>query len=260
MSVFLNSNPRRISSQSLTARAGDPAYFFPYQYANCSGWWDASQGTLYDATSGGSAVAADGAVARWEDLSGNANHLTQSTSNNRPLRRVAKINNLDALDFDGSNDSFSLTTNLGADTYTVFVVAKKATGTDTFVLMGQAGNFLPYVCVDASGTGTYASKYTSGGNGAYAGNSTQLLNRTTAFLVSQDSSTPKIFIDGGVTTLATTGTATASTQFTLVGARTGGAALYAKAAIGEVIFYARVLSDTERATVERYLRRKWATP
>lgn len=79
--------------------------FSPKQIANLSAWWDASDSaTLFDATSGGSLVAANGTVARWEDKSGNANHLTQSVANNRPLRNVSQFKGLDALDFDGSND------------------------------------------------------------------------------------------------------------------------------------------------------------
>lgn len=68
-------------------------------------WLDASDSsTLYDATTGGSLVAADGGVARWEDKSGNARHFTQSTAANRPVRKTSDINGLDALLFDGSND------------------------------------------------------------------------------------------------------------------------------------------------------------
>lgn len=60
--------------------------------------------SLYDATSGGNLVAANGAVARWEDQSGNGYHVTQSTSGNQPLRRVAQKSGLDAIQFDSSND------------------------------------------------------------------------------------------------------------------------------------------------------------
>jgi hypothetical protein len=69
-------------------------------------WLDASDAsTLYDATSGGSLVAADGGVARWEDKSGNGRHFTQSDSSKRPARKTSQQNSLDTLLFDGSNDS-----------------------------------------------------------------------------------------------------------------------------------------------------------
>jgi len=68
-------------------------------------WLDASDSsTLFDATSGGSLVAADGAVARWEDKSGNSRHATQSGSTARPLRKTSVLNGRDVLRFDGSND------------------------------------------------------------------------------------------------------------------------------------------------------------
>lgn len=261
MSLYLSSDPRRISARTLRTRASEFPYFRPTQIANCVGWWDASKsGTLFDATSGGSAVAADGAVARWEDCSGNGNHLTQGTSNNRPLRRAANINSLDTLDFDGTNDSLSLTTALDASVYTAFVIAKKATGTDTFIAFGQATTFLPYVLVDANGTGTFGSKFTSGGNGSFAGVATQQLNRTTAFLATQDSGAPTIWVDGAPKVISSSGTGSAGTQFTTLAYRQGGANLYAKANFGEVVFYSRVLTDLERSTVENYLRKKWGTP
>lgn len=68
-------------------------------------WLDAADSsTLFDSVSGGSLVSADGAVARWEDKSGNANHAVQSDSNFRPLRKVSQFNLLDSVLFDGSND------------------------------------------------------------------------------------------------------------------------------------------------------------
>jgi hypothetical protein len=68
-------------------------------------WLDAAAPeTLFNATTGGSLVAADGGVARWEDKSGNARHATQATSGSRPVRKTALANGLDAITFDGTND------------------------------------------------------------------------------------------------------------------------------------------------------------
>lgn len=72
-------------------------------------WFDASDSsTLYDATSGGSAVGSGGGVARWEDKSGADRHASQGTSDNRPLRIVAAQNGLDIVGFDGSNDNMQI--------------------------------------------------------------------------------------------------------------------------------------------------------
>lgn len=93
-------------------------------------WWDATDAsTLYDATSGGSLVAADGSIARWEDKSGNANHATQSTSGYRPIRKTSLQNGRDGIRFDGSDDHFNYTTSVFSYTgaATVFAVTKGLT-------------------------------------------------------------------------------------------------------------------------------------
>jgi hypothetical protein len=66
-------------------------------------WLDAADSsTLFDAVSGGSLVAADGAIARWEDKSGNGRHATQSTVGARPIRKASIQNGLDVARGDGS--------------------------------------------------------------------------------------------------------------------------------------------------------------
>ena len=67
-------------------------------------WLDASDAsTLYDSTTGGSLVLADGVVARWEDKSGNARHATQATLGYRPQRKIGVKNGKDIVRFNGAN-------------------------------------------------------------------------------------------------------------------------------------------------------------
>lgn len=64
-------------------------------------WLDASDSsTLFDATLGGSLPAANAAVRRWQDKSGNNRHLTEASA--APLRRTALQNGLDGLEFNNS--------------------------------------------------------------------------------------------------------------------------------------------------------------
>jgi hypothetical protein len=113
----------------------------PTQVPGLQLWLDASDAsTLYDATTGGSLVAADGAVARWQDKSGNSRHATQATAGARPLRRAAQLNGLDGLEFDGSDDTLRCDA-LAAffdginDEFTILAVAKTdATGSTQDVL------------------------------------------------------------------------------------------------------------------------------
>jgi hypothetical protein len=95
-------------------------------------WLDAADSsTLFDAVSGGSLVAADGAVARWEDKSGNARHATQSTSGERPQRKTSIVNGRDVLRLDGG-DSMSVPhssdLNLQIGTSTAISCYRKAAG------------------------------------------------------------------------------------------------------------------------------------
>jgi hypothetical protein len=90
-------------------------------------WLDAADSsTLFDAVSGGSTPSADGAVARWEDKSGNARHATQSTIGSRPQRKASLFNSLDSLRFDGVDDLLQM--DFGgsiAQPVYVFAVTKK---------------------------------------------------------------------------------------------------------------------------------------
>jgi hypothetical protein len=96
-------------------------------------WLDASDSsTMFDATTGGSLVAAGGAVARWEDKSGNANHVTQTDSAMRPTRQTAVSNGRDIVRFDGSNDYLIRNAiPASASDFTVAVVGKHAARTFT---------------------------------------------------------------------------------------------------------------------------------
>lgn len=90
-----------------------PAIASPASLSGLQLWLDGSDGaTLYDATTGGSVVAADAAVARWEDKSGNGRHFTQATSSVQPLRKTSVKNGLGAVEF--TNDWLG-----GTHTYTV---------------------------------------------------------------------------------------------------------------------------------------------
>jgi hypothetical protein len=116
-------------------------------------WLDASDAsTLYDSTSGGSLVAADGTIARWEDKSGNSRHFTQATSGRRPLRKTAVQNARDIVRFDGSDDNMRLLTGLSG------MVQNVSGATVAAVISHRSTPTTSRVCF-------YASTGTSGGSG-----------------------------------------------------------------------------------------------
>lgn len=241
-------------------------------------WLDASDAsTLFDATSGGSLVAADGAVARWEDKSGNGRHFTQSTSGSRPARKTNQQGGLDALLFDGSNDHMIggdyLDLN-GTNQITVFLVVKARTSSvNSIELINKRDN-----------TGTDSGWY------FYTNSSGKLetgLVSSGNYFVLESNSAVAAFNSGAVWTFRTTaGSATSATaQYrngspiasTVAFNETQGAANVSKAIyLGilefptgtfarpfdgnfcEVIAYDSALSGANIATVVSSLMSKWS--
>lgn len=255
-------------------------------------WLDASYApSLYDATSGGSLVAADGAVARWEDRSGNGRHATQSTSGSRPLRKTSVQGGRDVLRFDGSSDSLSIAGSTSAFNFlhsgdsTVFLVWKPVGTNDSTNFDLLLSNNISGLSIDNK-TGFYIrwDNYLSGSQ----------YNRTVAVVANNgqsrfvatppnDSFAPDAwhvlsFVcdpanattanrgamrrnGGSALTLATEGSAalpTGDASYDLtIGKEAGADASHAGGDFAEIIMYDSALNDTDRAAVEGYLLAKW---
>ena len=91
-------------------------------------WLDGSDAsTLFDATTGGNPVAADGTIARWNDKSGSGINVIQSSSTLRAVRKTAVQNGLDVVRFAGSNDilTFGSSTLFRNVSYAAIYVVRK---------------------------------------------------------------------------------------------------------------------------------------
>jgi hypothetical protein len=226
-------------------------------------WLDSSDAsTLYNATTGGSLVAADGAVARWEDKSGNGRHATQATSGSRPLRKANQRNSLDAIEFNGTSHFLDFSSELSFTQYTAFAVVKRSS------VSGTAGVF----CAD-DGDGTRAAQMirvnggapesisfseTMGGAATASSSLTVSANEWFVATARQTSSALAIYKN------ATAGASVSATHHSTAVSPTLGRVLKNIADnflwngnIGEVIFYNSALSDAGRAAVESYLMTKW---
>jgi hypothetical protein len=252
-------------------------------------WYDASDAsTLYDATSGGSLVAADGAVARWEDKSGNARHATQGTSGNRPMRKTGVQGGLGVLRFDGSSDHLSIPSStdtfsfLHTSNASVFVVFQVAGANpnnvqsviDNCDATGQKGFNFGYddrasrpvnnrVYFYAGIVGDYAygvetedNKFPSGSFKVVTGR-IQAANATT-------SQRARIYVNGAIdaSVNSLTGSPTGSAASNLhigcsINSTTSATSAFLNGDIAEIIIYNAALSDTDRAAVESYLMTKW---
>jgi len=249
----------------LAAVSAEPALWTPADITTAL-WLDAADAnTLFDATSGGSLVAADGTVARWEDKSGNANHATQSTSGSRPLRKTNIQNGLDTLLFDGSDDWLSgAATPCTSNNKTIISVAKNAAGAGGGVLyMNQQGNNNKFFARQR-----FANNTSIVGGDGVANNVTITANLSTAwesFTISswtQQSSNRAVFYWNNGTSYATTGipdNENGSAGYRLgTGQSSPGALVNVfPGDIGELVILNSQASTDTRQRIEGYLAHKW---
>jgi hypothetical protein len=264
-----------VGAYSAASSSVTPAEFAPSAISGLQLWLDASDaGTLFDATSGGSLVAADGAVARWQDKSGNSRHFTQSTSGSRPLRKVSQQNGKDTLLFDGTNDFLSGGNYLDVNTggITAFVVHKRnATGATHELLTKSDNSGLGWFFRHSSADKLSAFLQQTEGNGSSRAstNTVAASSYIVAAMWFAAGAFQSIAYSRNGTALAMAnavaeGGSGAQTPPNTTGVMLIGTQLYdglyynhANANIAEIIIYDTALSDANRSAVESYLMTKW---
>jgi len=233
----------------------------PTDIAGLDLWLDASDNsTVLDATD--SEASDDEAVKTWQDKSGNANHAVQGTTARRPLRRASQINGLGALDFDGTNDFMTGTSDLTprqTDAKTLFMVTyHKSSSTDTAVTLyssstvgahGAINAEVSYRCVGrtwvstdplANGQATILTLSQSGSG-----------NLSSVISMWEDGAS--IARDAGS---SADGVPVSGTAIWEIGG-TDRFSSYIDAYFCEVIVYDSELSTADRESVETYLADKW---
>jgi hypothetical protein len=251
----------------------------PFTPANISGlelWLDAADAwSLFDATSGGSVVAADGGVARWEDKSGNNRHFTQATSGKRPTRKTNQQNGLDALLFDGSNDCLDGGDFIkGASGLTIFCVLKRANTSASHRLLHKIEEAKPGWALGAvSGGAIKAESYADAGLGVstivQTSSAVDLsgfsLLQTTIPAAAFGSTTVRrnasaVSMNSAVVDGAGAATPGNSTALLLIGSNRYAGVDYNvwNGNISELLIYTGALPDTDRSAVESYLIKKYA--
>jgi hypothetical protein len=224
-------------------------------------WLDAADAsTLFNATTGGSLVAADGAVARIEDKSGNARHLTQGTLLSRPLRKTSIQNSLDVLRFDGSNDLLETSFAAFGTSYFVLAVARATNvavaGSVIATRSKTAGNPINQQLV-FNGSGNTASA-TRDDFGAIAVSLLGSAANNTWYLLGAERNGNSMthFRDGAAGTTGTATQGTTTTTVTSIGALYPGTAFpqtFLSGDIGEMV----VCGLGDRQIVEGYTAWKW---
>lgn len=225
-------------------------------------WLDAADSsTLFDAVSGGSLVAANGGIARWQDKSGNARHFTQSTSGSRPARKTAIQNSLDVARFDGTADYLESTFAAFGSDYAVVAVASGVVAMTSFTILSSrsktASNPLNPQLAVSNGVNFMSARSDAGSIsfGQISG-----VQGNTWCLIGGDRVTNSVhaYLDGvaGSQTTATVGTTT--TTVTTVGSLYPGTStpgVFWSGDIGEIV----VCGSANRVIVEGYMAHRWGT-
>jgi hypothetical protein len=222
-----------------------PAGFKPTDLSGLLTWYKSDAGVLDG--SGNAITTNNTAVKTWQDQSGNANHLVQTTGTKQALYKTNQQNSLPAIEFDGVDDFFTTTSRLST-VRTVFVIHKWTATTGDYRLLigdsitynfhgGAAGGALFY---DGGGADTLETRFVYNGtkwvNGVETAHSS-VVRYTTYKLVSV-ATTDNCFFDQISYDRSDT-----PRQF------------YGQMA--EIIAYDSVLSATNRGKVETYLMSKW---
>jgi hypothetical protein len=265
--------------------------FLPSDIAGLQLWLDASDSTtLFDTTSGGSLVVADGGVAQWQDKSGNLRHATQATSGSRPQRKTSIRNSMDVLRFDGTNDSLSISGAasslkfLHGSAYTTFVVASpRSLSTwqpifDTGVYGSPSGDSgANGIAMYFETNGAIYHDVRKGASGVIYNVSSPSAVTSSGWYVfgvvgTADSGTAALRssmrINGGTATANNTQTTTVSTAnarldlviASIISYNGNGSLEYQQWGgldIGEILIYNTAMSDINRIAVESHLKSKW---
>ena len=239
--------------------------FSPLAISGLQLWLDSSDGsTLYDSTSGGSIVSADGsAVKRWEDKSGNARHATEAT--NAPTLEVAEKNGKNVLNFATSKYLTCSFPDITFTSQTVFAVFRFSSSMESFgrvftqsILNSQdysiSGHYIPIL--RNTNLGAICS-YTNGGARSAVSTSNAIWYIARA-RHSGSSLTLSVNNAEGETYLFSL-----NRIFNIFRIGAGytppiTAEAFANSLMSEIIVYNKNVSDSESEQITNYLNTKWA--
>jgi hypothetical protein len=219
-------------------------------------WLDGSRQTgLWDTTALGSNVYSNGgAIGQWNDLSGNSKNAIAGTtaysSTNRPTWNspAVGLNGLGTLKFNGtSNYMFIPASSYSA--YTLFIVAQNNDLSNGSVLLGKSSGSTDYVLMGS----VFRVEMTSTSDQI---NTARTNNTAWNYLTCKyDGSSGTPYVNGVIGTVKT-GISGSTLDSNCIG-------YYATASyildgqIAELVLFNSALNDTDRASVESYLKAKW---
>lgn len=221
--------------------------FNPKAIANLALWLDANDT---------STVTIETGVKSWADKSGNGKTFTQDTLNSQPSY-TSTLNGKRVVSFNGTSHQINNNTNIiNSANVTIFVVGQRNSGTFggyiTSMDSAGSGDLSPAIIIQSTNVAVRGDNGTlaTGSAGGFAGPSV-ITGVVTNWA-------PSIYVGGAlVQSQAAGGTPGPLNTKTAIGTYRIAAGNYLNGYIGEIICYSRVLTTTQRQTVERHLGKKW---
>jgi hypothetical protein len=216
--------------------------------------WYKGDGTLWQDSARTTGATADtDPVGSWDDESGNAEHLTQGTSANRPTLQTAELNSLAVVRGDGTNDALGLT-DLGTLTDATIAVLFKSATTGRWPMSFQGG------AMGIQHEGATSVRFRGWGVDTTGSNNvtvTVTSNWRWVLFKVVSGGTGTCYVDGTSRyTFSPTGTQ-AFGQFGLF-ARSDPTE-HMNGDIAEALVYDSAISDGDRGNLDSYISGKWAT-
>ncbi|GAB5408308.1 MAG: hypothetical protein BalsKO_06730 [Balneolaceae bacterium] len=201
----------------------------------------------------GAAIESNASVSEWRDISGNLNHAIQTSNISQPTKNLDVINGKSAIRFDGLDDFMSTSTalelGLNDSALEVFIVAKSSSATSETLVSSEANQYALSLNSNNSGItarpGNYSNSF--GTIGEYSNNQAHI------FSYYLDENGMYIRVDGTSSGNAISGSFKSSDQTTLSFGIDGSGANNFSGDIAEVLIFNRVLSSSERSTIDSTL-------
>jgi hypothetical protein len=247
---------------------GGAAAFSPADIAGLALWLDASDAsTLFQASDGTTPAVADGdVVGYWGDKSSAGNVVTQPTTANKPLLKLAVQNGRAVIRFDGADDvllhSVLGTALFSADSnYVVAVMNQDSTQDNNTLLAWEENTVTNRILIYATVSNTFywdSGSQNAGGRMSVG----QPAGWDNAFHIPEfyrNGSDGEISVDG--VSLATSAALTdvLNPNFTkILYLGSTAASEFLKGDIAEILIYKAAPSAAERAALLGYLNAKWA--
>jgi hypothetical protein len=233
-----------MNNRTLRPRASG---FNPKSIAGLQLWLDAADASSLTVGTG---------VSEWRDKSGQGKHFVQATGNNQPSATTRTIGGRVAVGFDGTNDSLSCSEAIPNTRPMTFFLVQRIVSKTSFGMSYTSGSGGSTFEIRQSFNSGGLNVVASGGNNIDNAASDRLGINDVIVLSYPASGNMAGFVNGATAPLGTApGNSPGLSGTHFIGQRADG--FFFNGAIGEIISYNTLLSDTARLAVQAYLGRKW---